>query len=250
MDAAVIIPARLESTRLPRKLLLAETGRPLIAHTVAQALRARDESGGMITDVICAVDAEPLAEAAEAAGARAVMTPVDCASGSDRIAIVARELDCDVVVNLQGDEPEADPAALVTVAELLRDAPDAAPMGTLACPVRDESEADDGAVVKVVLDSDGHALYFSRAMIPHLRSGGAGTTRLRHLGIYSYRREFLLSYGDLPRSPLEESEKLEQLRALSAGYRIKVAVVDGAAPGIDTEADYRAFVERSRRQGR
>jgi len=252
MKATIVIPARLESTRLPRKLLLSETGRPLLAHTVESALAAARLSSGLITGVVCAVDDESLARAARDAGARAVMTPVDCPSGSDRIAIVARELDCDVVVNLQGDEPEAEPASLVTVARLLEDAPsapDAAPMGTLAVPIRTEAEADDPAVVKVVVDGRGNALYFSRAKIPHLRDGGTAAPRLRHLGIYSYRREFLLSYAELPPSALESSEKLEQLRVLSAGYDIRVAVVDEAPPGIDTAGDYRAFVERCAARG-
>jgi len=249
MNAAVIIPARLESTRLPRKLLLSETGRPLLAHTVESALAAARLSDGLITEVVCAVDDESLARAGRDAGARAVMTPRECASGSDRIAIVARELDCDVVVNLQGDEPEAEPASLVTVARLLEDAPEGTPMGTLAVPISTEAEADDPAVVKVVVDGGGNALYFSRAKIPHLRQRGEPTTRLRHLGIYSYRREFLLSYAELPPSELEESEKLEQLRVLSAGYAIKVAVVEEAPPGIDTAGDYRAFVERCAARG-
>jgi len=248
MKAAIVIPARLESTRLPRKLLLAETGRPLLAHTVERALAAAAASDGLITEVICAVDDESLAEAARAAGAGAVMTPVDCPSGSDRIAIVARDLDCDVVVNLQGDEPEAEPGSLVTVARLLEEGAASlaspAPMGTLAVPIRSEAEADDPSVVKVVVDQGGNALYFSRAKIPHLREGGAPATRLRHLGIYSYRREFLLSYASLPASELEDSEKLEQLRALSAGHSIKVAVVESSPAGIDTIDDYRAFVER------
>jgi 3-deoxy-manno-octulosonate cytidylyltransferase (CMP-KDO synthetase) len=250
--AAIIIPARLASTRLAEKLLLAETGKAVLAHTVERALAARDSSGGLIDEVVCAVDDEALARAARSAGAKAVMTPRECRSGTDRIAIVARGMSCDVVVNLQGDEPEADPAAIVAVARLLEDPREPAVMGTLACPVRSEPEARNDSVVKVVLDSKGYALYFSRLAIPYVRAGGVEATRLRHLGIYSYRRRFLLEYGALPPSPLEEAEKLEQLRALAAGYRIRVGLVESAAPGIDTLADYQGFVERyrSRRKSR
>ncbi len=247
MKAAIIIPARLESTRLPRKLLLDGTGKPLLAHTIERALAAAGASGGLISDVLCAVDHPELFAVAEDAGAKAVMTPLDCASGTDRIAIAARGLDCDIVVNLQGDEPEADAESLIRVARLLEG--DDAPMGTLAIRIGSDEEFGDPSMVKVVAGGSGDALYFSRAPIPASRDGDFIADRLRHIGVYSYRREFLLSYGDLPRSPLEESEKLEQLRALAAGYRIRVAVVDSAPAGIDTAADYDAFVERCRSAG-
>ncbi|MHC5058789.1 MAG: 3-deoxy-manno-octulosonate cytidylyltransferase [Planctomycetota bacterium] len=269
MGAAVVIPARLESTRLPRKLLLAETGRPLIAHTVERVLRAQEESEGAITRVLVAADDEALAEAARAAGAEAVMTRADHACGTDRIAEAAGGVPEDVIVNVQGDEPEVETGHVVTAARLLdryeggdgtdgHDESDVE-MGTLAYPIMSREDFMDPNLVKVVLDRRGMALYFSRAPAPFPREGRASATEslregewgLGHLGIYVYRKSFLMRYAELPRSALEEREKLEQLRALEAGEPIRVAVV--TAPlgrAVDTREDYDEFRRRVAAEGK
>ena len=251
MGAAVIIPARLESTRLPRKLLLAETGRPLIAHTVERVLRAADESGGAVSRVLVAADDPALLEAARTAGAEAVMTRPDHACGTDRVAEAASAIPEDVVVNVQGDEPEVDLAHVVTAAGLLdgRDEP----MGTLAYPLRSRRDLEDPNLVKVVVDRRGRALYFSRAPVPFPRDGApeGGDWGLGHIGIYVYRKEFLARYASLPRSALEERERLEQLRALEAGEVVRVAVV--APPlgrAVDTREDYDEFRRRVAAEGK
>ena len=259
MRVGVFIPARLESTRLPRKLLKDSTGRPLLAHTVARVLEAKAKHPDLIRYVVCAADDERLVAVATAAGADAILTRPDHPSGSARIAEAAalsRYAAIDVVVNVQGDEPEIDPNAMIQVAELLKDAPADAPMATLASPIiePDDHRLADPNCVKCVVSASGYALYFSRATVPFIResaesplkTGNSERSALahHHIGIYAYRRDFLLGYGALPDSRLERFEKLEQLRALDAGYRIRVGVVGRAAPGIDTEADYRAFCER------
>jgi 3-deoxy-manno-octulosonate cytidylyltransferase (CMP-KDO synthetase) len=253
IQAALILPARLESTRLPRKLLLAETGRPLLAHTVERALEARDAAGGRISRVLVAADCQELAAAARGAGAEAVLTDPGHRSGTDRIAEAAASLAEAAVINLQADEPEIPVAAVLRLAELILD-PAGAAMATLASPLLAESDVRNPNVVKVVLDAGGNALYFSRAPIPWARGGwredGRTPLALRHLGIYAYRREFLLAYPRLPASRLEDLEKLEQLRALEAGHRIACAVIDPLPDGIDTPESYAAFVERRRAAGR
>jgi len=249
VSVAILIPARLESTRLARKLLLDATGKPLLAHTAERALEARRASNGLVTRVVVCADCEALAEAARAAGAEAVLTRPGHASGTDRIAEVAAGLEEDVLVDLQADEPEIDPAHVLACARLLIEDADAQ-MATLATPIASREEFLDPAAVKVVRSDSGDALRFSRAPIPPPRDGcdpcDVPAGALRHLGIYAYRREALLAFASMPRAALEEAEKLEQLRALAAGWRIRVAVVDAAPPGIDTEEDYRAFVARRR----
>jgi 3-deoxy-manno-octulosonate cytidylyltransferase (CMP-KDO synthetase) len=252
--AALVLPARLASTRLPRKLLLAETGRTLLAHTVDCALAAAKASKGAISRVLVAADCEELAAAARAAGAEAVLTDPNHKSGTDRIAEAAAGLAEDVIVNLQADEPEMPADAVIGLARRLLDSP-AEVMATLAAPIGAPEDATNPNVVKVVVDSTGHALYFSRAPIPWAREGwkdGRDPTKhvLRHFGIYAYRRDFLLGYSKLPPSRLEELEKLEQLRALEAGHRIACAVVDSVPEGIDTPESYAAFVARWRARGR
>jgi 3-deoxy-manno-octulosonate cytidylyltransferase (CMP-KDO synthetase) len=245
--AALVLPARLASTRLPRKLLLAETGRPLLAHTVECALAAAKASGGAISRVLVAADCEELAAAARAAGAEAVLTDPNHKSGTDRIAEAAKALKEDVIINLQADEPEMPAESVLRLAGLLLDGPGEV-MATLAAPIGAPEDLTNPNVTKVVLDATGHALYFSRAPIPWAREGWAGRdptkSALRHFGIYAYRREFLLGYSKLPPSRLEEIEKLEQLRALEAGQRIACAVVGTVPEGIDTRESYAAFVAR------
>ncbi len=239
-----IIPARFASTRLPGKPLLADTGTPLIQHVIDAARRST-----RLSRIIVATDDTRICEAVKRAGGEAVMTRADHPSGTDRVAEVAAAIEnADIVVNLQGDEPEIAGTTLDLVASLLVDDP-SVPMATIATPIREHSVYYDTACVKVVLASNGRALYFSRSPIPHVRDGGfdpiADTPQaFLHMGLYAYRRDFLLKLATMPPSPLERLEKLEQLRVLEAGYPIAVGIVDELSVGIDTPDDYRRFVER------
>ena len=239
----MLIPARRASTRLPEKLLLAETGRPLLAHACTRAAAAY----GADSVLVCADD-QALIAAATSAGVRARLTRLDHQSGTDRIAEVAATLDAAIIVNVQGDEPEMDPDHIRLVVNLLRRHPWAG-MATLATPGTAEHQANPNNV-KVAVGHDDRALWFTRAPAPWDRDAGAPAARcLRHLGIYAYRRAVLLDYAALPPSPLEALEKLEQLRALAAGIGIACAIVPGANPGIDIRADYDSFIARSRSGG-
>jgi 3-deoxy-manno-octulosonate cytidylyltransferase (CMP-KDO synthetase) len=239
MRIAAIIPARYASTRLPGKPLLNETGKPLIQHVV-EAVACVD----CLDEVVVATDDERIRAAVEGFGRRAVMTRDDHACGTDRIAEAAGILGLghdDLVVNVQGDEPDIAPASLVALIEMMQRT--GSPMGTLATPLPVE-QAFQPARVKVVLSLDSHALYFSRSPIPHDREGAGDVRYLLHLGVYAYRAGFLKTFAALEPTPAERHEKLEQLRALEHGYRIAVAVVQQAGTGIDTRDDYAAFVGR------
>jgi 3-deoxy-manno-octulosonate cytidylyltransferase (CMP-KDO synthetase) len=247
MSALIVIPARLASTRLPRKLLLAETGKPLIQHTYEAAQQAQRAG-----ELCVAADHEEIATAVRGFNGKVVMTSPTCASGTDRVAEVARALDThEIVVNVQGDEPELDGATIDQAIELLHDHPEVS-MATLATPIRERAKLDDPACVKVVFGGDRRALYFSRSAIPHARQwqdellNAHPPLFYQHIGLYAYRREFLLRYASLPQTPLEQLESLEQLRALEHGSAIAVGVVDAPSIGIDTPADYAAFVARWR----
>lgn len=245
MRTVVVIPARYGSTRLPGKPLLRSTGKYLIQHVYEQARMAKAADR-----VIVATDDPRIHAAVEHFGGTAVMTRKGHPSGTDRIAEVAATLDADVVVNLQGDEPQFDPAALDLLAGLLA-ADAAADVATLATPIRDRETYFSPSCVKVVCDDRGRALYFSRSPIPMVRDGqpdfAADPPRfLLHLGAYAYRRETLLRLAAARPHPLEESEKLEQLRVLGTGGTIRVGVVAAAHRGVDTPADYSAFVEAYR----
>jgi 3-deoxy-manno-octulosonate cytidylyltransferase (CMP-KDO synthetase) len=241
----IVIPARLASTRLPRKLLLNETGKPLIQHTYEAACKATKPSG-----VVIAVDDAEIGTIVWGFGGWVEMTSRDCASGSDRVAEVARKLpDVDILINVQGDEPEISAEAIDLVVRLLEDNPTAV-MATLATPIRSREKLQDPACVKVVFDQHGKALYFSRASIPFARDWiddlltAEPPHFFQHIGLYAYRREFLLQLATLPRAGIERVENLEQLRVLDAGHTILVGVIDEPTLGIDTPADYAAFVER------
>ncbi|MDY7009570.1 MAG: 3-deoxy-manno-octulosonate cytidylyltransferase [Planctomycetota bacterium] len=237
MKIVAIIPARYGSTRLPGKPLLDETGKPLIQHVVETVSLAE-----RIDAVYVATDDERIIHAVADFGGCAIMTSGGHISGTDRLAEAADKLDLDdgdIIVNVQGDEPEMSPGHIDRLVSLLIDSD--CPMATLAAPLsRADAEKPDN--VKVVLSSDGSAMYFSRAKIPYDRGGGG--KYLLHLGIYAYRKEFLLKFAAMPPTSAEQTEKLEQLRALESGYRIAVAVVESAGPGIDTPDDYAAFVAR------
>ena len=251
MEIIGVIPARFASTRLPGKPLLSATGRTLIQHVVEAAQQARS-----LERIIVATDDPRIADAVTRFGGEVAMTRADHATGTDRVAEVAAKLEgTRIIVNLQGDEPEVSGAALDQVVALLENDPEA-PMATLATPIRSEAIYRDPSCVKVVCSRRGRALYFSRSPIPCHRDGlpdpvsALDPVAYLHLGLYAYRREFLLSLGSLPPSPLEAVEKLEQLRVLEAGFPIAVGIVDEPSVGIDTPDDYRRFVERwQRREG-
>lgn len=245
LTAWVVIPARLASVRLPGKMLLSETGKPLIQHTYEVASAATRPAG-----VCVACDCEEIRRAVEAFGGTARMTDPNAQSGTDRVAEVARAMrEVDVFVNLQGDEPEMAREAIDRLLELMEQHPEAR-VGTLAAPLRVRELLDDPACVKVVRDAEGWALYFSRSLIPHPREWDDRLLQadppvfLQHLGIYAYRREFLLQLGAWSPPPLEQVEKLEQLRFLYHGTRIMVGIIDTSSSGIDTPEDYRRFVAR------
>jgi len=185
--------------------------------------------------VFVATDDERIADAVRDCGALVCMTRADHASGTDRLAEAVSNMDCDVVINVQGDEPLIDPAAIKAVLEPFA-AEAELPMATLAHPIRDEFDLNDANVVKVVCDAAGHALYFSRSPIPFLRDEAAATP-LQHIGLYAYRRYFLMQYSRLTASPLEKAEHLEQLRVLHHGYAIAVRIGDFHCLGIDTPED-------------
>jgi 3-deoxy-manno-octulosonate cytidylyltransferase (CMP-KDO synthetase) len=224
------IPARYGSTRLPGKPLLPIAGRPMIEHVYRRAAAA---SG--LARVVVLTDDERIARAVEEFGGAWEMTPADCATGTDRIAWAARRWpEAGAVVNLQGDEPLIEPAAISRLAAHLAAHPED-PVATLAARATAE-EVDDPNAVKVVVDRRGYALYFSRSTIPYRRRLG-GPPTLKHLGIYGYQRDALLRLAELEPTPLELAESLEQLRALENGIPMRVLEVEAAAPGVDTAAD-------------
>ncbi len=245
-SVVAIIPARYASTRLPGKPLLDIAGRPMILHVVD---RAREVS--FINRVIVATDDERVLRAVLDAGAEAMMTSPDHASGTDRLAEVALQLDADIIVNVQGDEPLIEPATIAAaVAPLLEDA--TIVMATTCEPIESVADALNPNIVKVVTDRDGFAVYFSRHPIPFPRAAviahGSLAAALhaqpellklfaKHTGLYAYRRDFLLKYARLEATPLERAEALEQLRALEHGYRIKVVKVAHRSIGVDTPED-------------
>lgn len=234
---AVIIPARFASSRLPGKPLLDLGGKPMIRHVYERAMQAA------VAAVWVATDDPRIFEAVQGFGGRVVMTSPDHPSGTDRVAEAARGLGATIVVNVQGDEPLLDPQMIDQVTAPLRADP-AIPMATVAHPFSDPDEARDPNVVKVVCDCRGFALYFSRLPIPFDREGpGESGLFLRHVGLYAYRADFLQTFSRLPPTPLEQRERLEQLRALEHGHAIRVVRVERGAIGVDTPAD----AERVRR---
>lgn len=239
MEIVAVIPARFASTRLPGKPLLADTGMPLICHVIEAARRSK-----RLNRIIVATDDSRIVAAVTQFGGEAVMTRADHPSGTDRVAEVAAGLpNTRIIVNLQGDEPEISAEALDHVVMMLENDPDA-PMATLATPIRDEATYRDPSCVKVVIGQSGRALYFSRSPIPFYRDGLPDDEPIAylHLGLYAYRRDFLLSFAKLPPSCLEKAEKLEQLRVLDAGYPVAVGIVEEPSIGIDTPDDYARFV--------
>jgi 3-deoxy-manno-octulosonate cytidylyltransferase (CMP-KDO synthetase) len=235
MNIIGIIPARYGSTRFPGKPLALIAGKPLIQHVVERCQQAR-----ALREVIVATDDTRIWEVAQNF-CRAEMTSPDHPSGTDRLAEVIQRCECDATVNIQGDEPLIEPAIIDAVAGELA----GSEMSTAATLVRDEAEYADANVVKVVVNTAGRALYFSRRTIPYVRDAASGSVAgqlaafpfLKHIGIYGYRREALLRLVKYPVSALERAEKLEQLRALENGLSIAVVRVDYESVGVDVPAD-------------
>lgn len=243
MTASVIIPARFASTRFPGKILASETGRPLVQHVVDQVRKCR-----RVQEIIVAADDQRIADALKPFGTTCVMTSPRHPSGTDRIAEVARKLNDDIIVNVQGDEPEIEPqivdALIARLAESTED------MATAATPFPAGASPADPNLVKVAVSLEGRAMYFSRWPIPHHRDAATSPAPAYylHLGIYAYRRDFLVEYAAWPPTPCEQAEKLEQLRALEHGRSIYVSKVDRATHGIDTPEQYAEFVKRCRQK--
>jgi len=244
MRVTAVIPARYASTRFPGKPLADLNGKPMIQWVCEGTARC-----SLVDQVIVATDDQRIADAVITFGGIVAMTRADHPTGTDRLAEVAIGLDSELIVNVQGDEPLIDPAMIeAAVRPLLADS--SIPMGTLKTPLTSLDEFRNPNVVKVVTDRNGFALYFSRAPIPHprdfdnqLESRWSELACAKHVGLYVYRRDFLLAFPQLPPTPLEEQEKLEQLRALEHGYRIFVAETAMGAQGVDTPED----LERVRR---
>ncbi|MEO6222351.1 MAG: 3-deoxy-manno-octulosonate cytidylyltransferase [Vicinamibacterales bacterium] len=228
-----IIPARYHATRLPGKPLAMIAGHPMIEHVYRRASAAR-----LVSAVLVATDDPRIADAVDAFGGTAVMTSADHPSGTDRLAEVAAHLHCDVVVNVQGDEPLLDPASVdAAIAACLDDSSIA--ISTLRTPLAD-ADRDNPNVVKVVINLKGDALYFTRSLVPYLRAGQAPVRSWRHLGLYVYQRATLLALARLQPTPLEQAEGLEQLRALEHGVSIRTVATATTAPSVDTPDDLAA----------
>jgi 3-deoxy-manno-octulosonate cytidylyltransferase (CMP-KDO synthetase) len=240
-----MIPARLASTRLPGKVLLDIAGKPMVQHVYERAKQSQH-----LSDVIVATDNDEVFAAVQAFGGVAAMTSADHASGTDRLAEVAHDLDCDLVVNVQGDEPLLRPDIIDAAIEpFLRE--EGLRLGTIATPIAKLEEHLEPSAVKVVVDQRGFALYFSRCPIPYFRFDPgqeldetaprvhpkSGLQPLKHIGLYVYTRETLLWMAGLQRTPLEITESLEQLRALENGCPIRVVTVDYSPIGVDTPED-------------
>jgi 3-deoxy-manno-octulosonate cytidylyltransferase (CMP-KDO synthetase) len=233
-----IIPARYHSTRLPGKALALIHGKPMIEHVYARAKQAR-----RVDAVLIATDDSRIADAADAFGATAVMTRATHATGTDRLAEVAANLASDIVVNVQGDEPFIAPEAIDAAIEPLVQHPEDM-ISTLRRRIDDPADLVAPSVVKVVVDENGYALYFTRAAVPFVRPEQAAPTAWRHLGLYAYRRAFLISFATWRQTPLEKAEGLEQLRALERGYKIRTVETTTETIGVDTPEE----LERARRE--
>lgn len=244
-----VVPARYASTRFPGKIIAPLAGKPLVYHTF---LRAKQAS--LVSDALIATDHQKVVEALQPYDVKVVMTRVDHASGTDRIAEVAENIDADIIVNVQGDEPLIAPETIDATIQPLLDQPDVV-MSTAQKLITDPALIHDTNVVKVVSDINGHAMYFSREPIPHIRDAADRATNppcyWQHVGLYVYRRDFLMAYSKMPQTPLEKLEKLEQLRVLENGYKIAVVNTDYEAVGVDTPEDLervREIVEAAGRE--
>ncbi len=228
-----VIPARYSSTRLKGKILADINGKPMIQHVWERSKKSR-----LLNDLIIACDHDLIVAAAKRFAAKVVLTSSRHPSGTDRIAEVVKSLDVDVVINIQGDEPLINPRTIDALAQSMKDDP-ACIMATIVTVLHEEADLMDPNIVKVVIDQNQNALYFSRSPIPYDRDrmGFKKGGYYKHLGIYAYRKEFLLNFIHLPKSRLETMEQLEQLRVLEAGYKIKTVLTDTQTIGVDTPTD-------------
>ncbi|NRD74166.1 3-deoxy-manno-octulosonate cytidylyltransferase [Shewanella sp. VB17] len=236
MNVTLLIPARYGSSRFPGKPLAPINGKPMIQHVYERASLAKGLSA-----IYVATDDQRIKEAVDAFGGNVVMTDPQAASGTDRIEDAIKQLglnDNDLVVNLQGDQPLIDPISIEQIITLFERHPNEFGMATLGVEITEQSELDDPKHVKMVFDNDFYALYFSRARIPFGRDTNEHPV-YKHLGIYAYTRSFIATFAKLPLGRLEDLEKLEQLRALEYGYKIKVAISAFDSPEVDTPEDIR-----------
>ena len=237
MKILAIIPSRYASQRLPAKSLADIHGKPMVQHVYERAKQSQ-----LLTEVIVATDDARIESAVKKFGGRAVMTPATLQSGSDRIAFAARSIEADIVVNVQGDEPLIDPKVIDQAVQLLLD-DETAVVGTAVKKISSLDDLLTPSVVKVVLDKDHYALYFTRSLVPFVRDSAEVTQWLKHavfykhFGIYAYRSAFLQVFTSLAPTPLEQTEKLEQLRILENGYRIKAAITELDSIPVDTQED-------------
>jgi len=243
MNIIAIIPARYASTRLPAKPLADICGKTMIQRVYEQAQKTT-----LITNVIVATDDERIAAVVKSFGGNAVLTPVDIHSGSDRIALAAQQTDADIVVNVQGDEPLIDPQLIDETIQALMNDRDAV-VSTAVKQTLSPEDVFNPSVVKAVLDVNNYALYFSRSPIPHRRDAKKdvdwfnGTPFYKHFGLYVYRAEFLQKFTQLTPTPLEQAEKLEQLRILEHGYKIKCVITTYNSFPVDTPEDLKKVIE-------
>lgn len=228
-----VIPARFASSRFPGKALAIIAGKSMLQHVYERASQAR-----YLTHLVIATDDDRIYNEARSFGAPVRRTRPDHLSGTDRVAEVASAENAEIIVNIQGDEPLIDPSAIDIAVMSIYDEPDI-PMGTLKKKIEVDSEYLNPNVVKVVTDRFSNAIYFSRSPIPYVRDEAERkvATHYKHIGLYVYRRDFLLGYSDLPVGPLEQAERLEQLRALENGYRIRVVETEYESLGVDTPED-------------
>ena len=245
MDVIGVIPARYSSTRFRAKVLADIMGKPMLQHVWERAKQSR-----MLDDLIIACDNEIIYNAAVEFGAKVVMTSKEHACGTDRISEVVNPLDVKIVVNIQGDEPLIHPMMIDDLARALSE-DSSLNMATVMKRIEDPSQAGDPNVVKVVVDKDGFALYFSRSPIPYLADNSRvkQTVYYKHIGLYGYTKDFLFTYKNLPVSDLERAEKLEQLRVLSAGFKIKVIETKFDTLGVDTPEDLEKVKGRMQKEG-
>lgn len=245
MKILAVIPARYESTRFPGKVLAKQTGKYLIQHTWEQVRKV-----SVISDIIIATDSQIVQKACDEFGAKCVMTSAAHQSGTDRIAEAIEKLDVDIIINVQGDEPEIEPANVELIANLMIDNPKTK-MATLVTQFKTKEQVENPNIVKAVIGKDRNALYFSRSVIPYNRKNppiGKTSDYYWHLGIYAYRKDFLLHITKLPMGKLEQIEQLEQLRVIENGYQILTGLVSHIAPGIDTPEQYAEFVKRTKQK--
>lgn len=237
LAAVVVIPARYASTRFPAKIVASETGRPLVQHVVDQVKLCK-----RVKSIVVALDDDRIAQALAPFNTPWQMTNPNHACGTDRIAEVASKIADDIIINVQGDEPEIEPEIIDSLIQRLETTDD--PMATVATAFPKGADPANPNLVKCIVNDLGHAIYFSRSQIPYPRDPGTKAHYLLHLGIYAYRRDFLLQYASWKPGTLEQIEKLEQLRVLERGHKIFVLKTNRHTTGIDTPEQYAEFVKR------